>query len=74
MGKITVTLEKIANLADEDTIGKADPFVKFHLEQDNIAFDKNYGKKQSTAKKGQLNPVYNETFVWDDVETLDNLV
>ena len=74
MGKIKVFLDKITNLADTDVIGKADPYVIFHLEQDNIMFDKNYGKKKSTKKKGDLNPVYGETFEWDDVKSLKNLV
>jgi len=45
MGKLTVYLDKVTNLIDRDLIGKSDPFVNFHLEQDNWTIDKNYGKK-----------------------------
>jgi hypothetical protein len=34
MAILTVTLNKVTNLADEDVIGKTDPYVKFELEQD----------------------------------------
>jgi C2 domain len=68
MGKITVYLDKIINLVDTDLIGKADPYVVLQLEQDNVVFDKNYGKKTSKKIKGNNNPVYNETFVWDNVK------
>jgi Ca2+-dependent lipid-binding protein len=34
MAVLTVTLNKVTNLADEDVIGKTDPYVKFELEQD----------------------------------------
>jgi hypothetical protein len=34
MAILTVVLNKVTNLADEDFIGKTDPYVKFHLEQD----------------------------------------
>ena len=74
MGKIVIFLDKITNLADKDTLGKSDPYVKFHLEQDNLVFDKNYGRKTSSKKRGELNPVFHETFEFDDVSTLKNLV
>ena len=62
MGKIVVFLDRVSHLVDADIIGTTDPYVKFHLEQDNAIFDKNYGKKTSTKKKGDQNPVYGETF------------
>jgi Ca2+-dependent lipid-binding protein len=65
MSILNVKLLKVTNLADKDLIGKSDPYVKFHLEQDNVVFDKDFGTKKSTTKKGQLNPVYNETFAWE---------
>jgi hypothetical protein len=34
MAILTVTLNKVTNLADEDLLGKTDPYVKFELEQD----------------------------------------
>jgi Ca2+-dependent lipid-binding protein len=74
MGVVTVYLDKISNLRDEDSLGKSDPYVKFHLEQDNSIFDKNYGKKISSKKKNDLNPEYGETFEFPNVPTLKNLV
>ena len=46
MGVLTVLLKNITNLADEDHIGKSDPYVKFELEQDNLVFDKDYGERK----------------------------
>lgn len=74
MGVLTVVLEKITNLRDEDTLGKSDPYVKFELEQDNLVFDKGYGKQTSSKKKNDLNPEYNETFTFEDVPTMNNMV
>jgi Ca2+-dependent lipid-binding protein len=48
--------------------------VKFHLEQDNLLFDKNFGKQTSTKKKNDLNPEYGETFTFDDLSSTNNLV
>jgi Ca2+-dependent lipid-binding protein len=73
MGVLTVVLRKIDHLRDEDTLGKSDPYVKFHLEQDNWILDKNLGRHSSSKKKNDCNPVYNETFTFDDVDTLNNL-
>jgi Ca2+-dependent lipid-binding protein len=44
------------------------------LEKDNLILDKDYGKQQSTTKKCTCNPTYNETFTFNNVEGLDNLV
>jgi Ca2+-dependent lipid-binding protein len=74
MGVLTVYLDKITSLRDGDGVGKSDPYVKFHLEQDNILFDKNFGKQTSTKKKNDLNPEFGETFTFDDVPSVDNLV
>lgn len=74
MGVVTVYLDKITNLIDEDKLGKSDPYVKFELEQDNLVFDKGYGKQTSTKKNNDLNPEYGETFTFPDVPTLDNMV
>ena len=75
MGKITVYLDKITNLKDDDWLGKSDPYVIFRLEKDNFGpFDKNYGKQRSTKKQDDLNPTYHETFIWDNVKSLRNLV
>ena len=50
--------------------------VKFELEQDNALFRKDidYGDKKSTKKKGVTSPEYGETFEWEEVDTLDNVV
>ena len=74
MGVLTILLEKVTNLRDEDGIGRSDPYVKFELEQDNLVFDKGYGKKQSTKKKNVLNPVYHETFEFADIPSLNNMI
>eukprot|EP00542_Grammatophora_oceanica_P018108 CAMPEP_0194049096 /NCGR_PEP_ID=MMETSP0009_2-20130614/29639_1 /TAXON_ID=210454 /ORGANISM="Grammatophora oceanica, Strain CCMP 410" /LENGTH=132 /DNA_ID=CAMNT_0038695165 /DNA_START=75 /DNA_END=473 /DNA_ORIENTATION=- len=74
MGKIIVLLDKVTNLKDGDGIGRSDPYVKLHLEQDNTFFDKNYGKQESTHKGNTCNPEYGETFEFDGVDTLNNLV
>ena len=73
MGILTIFLDKVTNLSDTDTIGKADPYVKFHLEQDNWVMDKNMGKVNSTKKQGELNPVYGETFTFD-IPSLNKMV
>ena len=72
MGVLTIYLDKATNLKDKDTIGKSDPYIKFSLEQDNMILDKDYGSKKSTTKKGDLNPVYGETFTFD-IPSLNNM-
>jgi Ca2+-dependent lipid-binding protein len=74
MGVVTVYLDKISNLQDEDSLGKSDPYVVFCLEQKNFIFDTGYGKKISSKKKNDLNPDYGETFKFPKVPTLENLV
>jgi Ca2+-dependent lipid-binding protein len=74
MGVLTVYLDKITNLRDGDTIGKSDPYVKFELEKDNWLMDKTLGKFTSTKKKNDLNPEYGETFTFEDVPTMENMV
>jgi Ca2+-dependent lipid-binding protein len=34
MAILTVTLNKVTNLADGDALGTSDPYIKFELEQD----------------------------------------
>lgn len=72
MGVLTIYLERATNLKDKDTIGKSDPYIKFSLEQDNMLKDKDYGEHKSTTKKGELNPVYEETFTYE-IPTLNNM-
>lgn len=75
MGILTVQLEKIENLRDADLIGKSDPYVQFYLEQDKKVFDKGFGRKESSKKKDELSPVYNEMFSWEleGMDTLENM-
>lgn len=51
-----------------------DPYVIFHLKEDNVLLDKNYGKQQSSTKKGTCNPTYDETFTFNEVPSLKKLV
>ncbi|KAL3911935.1 MAG: hypothetical protein SGARI_001404 [Bacillariaceae sp.] len=65
----------MTNLKDTDgAMNHPDPYVIFHLENDNWGLDKNYGKQQSTTKKCTCNPSYDETFTFENVQKLDNLV
>jgi Ca2+-dependent lipid-binding protein len=73
MGVLTVVLERVTNLVDSDRLGRSDPFLKFHLEKDKLLFDKNFGTKKSSKKKNELNPEYNEVFVFEDVDSLQNM-
>mmetsp|Transcript_77946 Transcript_77946/g.108309 ORF Transcript_77946/g.108309 Transcript_77946/m.108309 type:complete len:137 (+) Transcript_77946:138-548(+) len=74
MGVLKVLLKKITNLRDEDTLGKSDPYVKFELEKDNWLFDKTLDKFQSTKKKNDCNPEYDETFTFEEVPTTENML
>merc|ERR1711862_1076796 len=71
----TILLKKITDLAKGgDIAGESDPFVTFHLEQDNLIFDKNFGYRKSSVKMNDLNPVYNEAFHFYGLPSLENLV
>lgn len=74
MGVFTVLLEKIDHLSDKDGLGRSDPYVKFELEKDRLLFDKGYGKKESTKKRNDLNPEYNEVFEFEGVPSMNNMV
>jgi Ca2+-dependent lipid-binding protein len=74
MGRLTVHLEKATNVADKDLFGESDPYVRFDLKQDNWGRDHDYGFQRSSVKKNERNPVYNETFVFNNVPTLNNMV
>ena len=73
MGVLTVKLVKIDHLRDNDSLGKSDPYVKFELEKDKLLFNKTLGKHQSSKKKNDCNPVYNETFKFDNVPTMEKM-
>jgi Ca2+-dependent lipid-binding protein len=74
MGVLTVYLEKIRNLKDDDGVGRSDPYVVFTLEKDNLLFDKGYGKKASSKKPNDCNPEYGETFTFEDLPSLDDMI
>lgn len=74
MGALTILLEKVDNLRDGDLIGKSDPYVVFELKQDNFVLDKHFGKQESSHKSNVLSPVYNETFHFSEIPSLNNMV
>ena len=74
MGVLTVFLEKLTHLRDEDFLGKSDPYVTFELEKDNWVFDQSLGKNKSSVKKNTCNPVFEETFEFENVPTTDNML
>ena len=73
MGILKVRLVKATHLADKDLIGKTDPYVRLELEQDNLIRDKDYGYQNSSKKRNDVNPVWNEDFTFN-IPTLDNMV
>ncbi|CAB9505624.1 Synaptotagmin-1 [Seminavis robusta] len=74
MGVLTVFLDKATNLADTDVIGKTDPYVILDLKQDNWVGDRDYGYQKSSTKSNDCNPVYGESFTWNNIDELKNLV
>ncbi|KAG7342855.1 C2 domain containing protein [Nitzschia inconspicua] len=74
MGRLTVHLDRVSNIADKDVLGKTDPYVRFELKQDNFGRDHDYGFQRSSVKKNDVNPVYDETFVFNNIPTLNNMV
>jgi Ca2+-dependent lipid-binding protein len=74
MGVVTVHLEKLTHLKDNDGFGKSDSYVEFYLEKNNLVFDKGYGKQKSSIKPNDCNPEFGETFTFKDVESLEKLV
>lgn len=83
MGVLTVFLEKLTDLRDTDAfkminpksiMDRSDPLVKLRLEQDNRFFDKDYGTQESSQKRETQNPDYDETFTFEDVDSLKKLV
>lgn len=79
LGMLRVRLIRVTDLRDTDPgslfVGKSDPYVKFHLEQDNWIFDKSYGKTLSSTKSNERSPEFDEVFTFRNVpEGLDNMV
>jgi Ca2+-dependent lipid-binding protein len=60
-GRLTVTVVKALNLKSMDINGKSDPYVKVTL----ISKGKRLKKKKTSVMKNTLNPVYNESMLFD---------
>jgi hypothetical protein len=73
MPTLIVYLDKCTDLTNRDFGSLSDPYVKFHLEQDNWVLDKNFGKTKSATKKDDLNPIWGETYAFD-IPSLKNMV
>ncbi|KAL7645439.1 UNVERIFIED_CONTAM: hypothetical protein RMT77_003825 [Armadillidium vulgare] len=60
-GRLTVTVIKMRNLKALDITGSSDPYVKVSL----LCQGKRIKKKKTSVKRATLNPVYNESLVFD---------
>ncbi|XP_064627038.1 synaptotagmin-7-like isoform X3 [Lineus longissimus] len=61
IGRITVVILKGRDLKAKDITGSSDPYVKIWL----MHGQKRLEKKKTTIKKRNLNPVFNESFIFD---------
>jgi len=59
--RITVVVLKARNLPKMDITGLSDPYVKIYL----LYNDQRIAKKKTHVKKRTLNPVFNESFVFE---------
>jgi len=59
--RLTVVVLKARNLPKMDLTGFSDPYVKIYLVHDN----QRISKKKTHIKKRSLNPVFNESFIFD---------
>ncbi|KAH9640815.1 hypothetical protein HF086_001976 [Spodoptera exigua] len=59
--RLTVVLLKARNLPKMDVTGLADPYVKMYL----LYNGQRIAKKKTHVKKRTLNPVFNESFVFE---------
>merc|ERR1712117_952590 len=66
--RITVVVLKARNLPKMDITGLSDPYVKIYL----LYNDQRIAKKKTHVKKRTLNPVFNESFVFDLPKTQDS--
>merc|ERR1719264_1425492 len=66
--RITVVVLKARNLPKMDITGLSDPYVKIYLMYNN----QRISKKKTHVKKRTLNPVFNESFVFDLPKTQDS--
>lgn len=67
--RVTVVVLKARNLPKMDITGLCDPYVKIYLVYNN----QRIAKKKTHVKKRTLNPVFNESFVFDIPKTEDGL-
>lgn len=67
--RVTVVVLKARNLPKMDITGLSDPYVKIYLLFNN----QRIAKKKTHVKKRTLNPVFNESFVFDLPKTEDGL-
>jgi Ca2+-dependent lipid-binding protein len=67
--RVTVVVLKARNLPKMDITGLCDPYVKIYLVYNN----QRIAKKKTHVKKRTLNPVFNESFVFDIPKTDDGL-
>jgi len=70
--RLTAVVLKARNIPRMDMTGLADPYVKIYL----VHNGQRIAKKKTHVKKRTLNPVFNESFVFDlppNAEALDNI-
>lgn len=68
--RFTIVILKARNLPKMDVTGLADPYVKVYL----LYKGQRVAKKKTHVKKRTLNPVYNESFVFEvPADNLDNV-
>merc|ERR1711936_566725 len=66
--RITVVVLKARNLPKMDITGLSDPYVKIYL----LYNGQRIAKKKTHVKKRTLNPVFNESFVFELPKTQDS--
>jgi len=67
--RVTVVVLKARNLPKMDITGLSDPYVKIYL----LVAGQRIAKKKTHVKKRTLNPVFNESFVFEIPKTEDGL-
>lgn len=60
-GRLTVTIDKASNLKAMDINGKSDPYVKVTL----VSRGKRVKKKKTSVIRNELNPIFNESMIFD---------